>query len=360
MNTWFSVRASLALVTTCVPAFCQTAVASDGSGREPPRELPVDGDRVDGGDDGDSGTPAGARVDSVEQNPSDTGERLGDEAELARAITLYDSGQYQECADQLGRLLEPKAARPFGSPAVAENARLYLGACLLGAGQRARAEEVFREAIRQNPQMRTPDSLVFPETVVERFLRVREGMVEDIRRAEQRRMKDAENRAVRDEELREIQRKQMDQLIALATQQSVIEKRSRWVAAVPFGVGQFYNDQPGLGWVFLGTELALGATFATALIMDAWLASRSDEPTIDLPDLQRRQTNWRTVAGVSGWGLLGVGVLGIVEAQVSFTPEVATQRYRPLPPDLGWGPTTEKRSSWLAPQSPGLMLHGRF
>jgi hypothetical protein len=357
MNTRFSIRAALASVTICVPAFCQPNVVSKESRREP--SLGVE--QSSASERRDSGELVGTANERTEEtNPNDTGERLGDEAELARAVTLYDSGQYQECADQLGRLLDPKATKPLRSPAVAENARIYLGACLLGASQRAQAEEVFREAIRQNPQIRTPDSLVFPETVVERFLRVREGMVDDIRRAEQQRMKEAENRAARNEEQRELERKQIDQLIDLATQETVVEKRRRWVAAVPLGVGQFYNDDPALGWTLLGTELALSATFATALIMDAWFNSQSDNPTYNSADLRRRQTNWRTVAGVSGWALLGVGIVGIVEAQISFTPEVSTERYRPLPPNLGWSPKTDKRSSLLAPQSPGLVLQGRF
>ncbi len=324
-------------------------------------------DRADGrvarGEDELSAEPDRDGGSAVDQEGKSSTKRLGDEAELALVVTLYDAGQYQACAIRLGQLLDPGAREPLRVPTVVESARLYQGACLLGMGQPNQADEAFRDAIRQNPQIRTPDSLVFPVAVVERFLRVRERMVEEIRRAEQARMQKAEDAAAREELMREREQRQLTELLSLATRETVVEERSRWIAVLPFGVGQFQNENRGLGWTLLATELVLSASFITALFVDASLTSQSDDPRVDLPKLLAEQQDWRLVAGIAGWSLLGVATLGIVEAQIAFVPSVSRERYRPLPGRLGVSapnlrPLTASVETSIA--MPGVVVNGRF
>ncbi len=124
-----------------------------------------------------------------------------------------------------------------------ESARIYHAACLIGSGQNQLADEPLRAAIRQNPQMKPPDSLVFPPQVIDRFLRVRETMFDVIRKAEDERVKQAQEQARQQEERARANALRVAGLERLAQQETVITPQTRWLALVPFGVGQFQNGE---------------------------------------------------------------------------------------------------------------------
>lgn len=257
---------------------------------------------------------------------------LSDDAELARMVGLYEAGKYAECASDLGVLLEPSGPRPLREPEIIENARIYLAACLIGSGRIDQADGPLRDAILENPQMKTPDSLVFPPPVIERFLLVRETLTSEIEKAEEEaRAKAAAAAAIEaDRQRQEIER--VRALERLAQEETVVIQNRRWIAAVPFGVGQFQNGDDGLGWVFLTSEAILGATTLTALAMQTYL-------TLQASDLQNPENNsvletWNTLLDVGSYGLLSVAALGVIEAQLSFEPEVRFKKPRPLPPTL--------------------------
>jgi hypothetical protein len=261
-------------------------------------------------------------------------ERLGEEAELARGMGLYDTGQYSACVDAFERLLASEGHGRLHSPAKIESARTYHGACLIGVGRTTDAERVFRDAILENPQMKAPDGLLFPEAVVELFLRVRESMLDEIRRAEQQRLQAAEAHAVQEQKLRERERQRVEELGAVAEKETVVEHHHRWIATIPFGVGQFQNDSVGLGWFFLLTESAATGLLAGSLFFEEWYRSQSDDPRRDPDWLNGGIRNARRLQCVGGYGLLGLGLVGIVEAHLSFVPEVSSVRKRKLPENL--------------------------
>ena len=59
----------------------------------------------------------------------------------------------------------------------------------------------------------------------------------------------------------------------LASQESVVVRHSRWIAALPFGVGQFQNGQEGLGYALLVSEALLaGASITSGVIYMELLA----------------------------------------------------------------------------------------
>lgn len=290
--------------------------------------------------------PSGTLAQLPAKNAS--GESLGEEAELARATSLYDSGQYSACVDAFDRLLNPEQPRRLHSASIVENARVYHGACLIGVGRTTDAERVFREAILENPQMKTPDGLLFPESVVELFLRVREAMLDEIRRAEQKRMQDAEARANREQLLRVRERLRVEQLVAIAEKEIVIEQHQRWIATIPFGVGQFQNGSTGLGWAFLLSQTAMSGLLAGSLYMDAYYRSKSVDPSFDLDALNTGKRTARTLQMIGGYGLIGLAVVGIAEAQLSFVPERRSERKRQLPEHLK-DPQTKANSRALGP-----------
>jgi hypothetical protein len=285
---------------------------------------------------------------------------LSDEAELARVLSLYQAGKYSECASEFSALLARDGARRLRDREVIENARIYQAACFIGAGKPELADEPLRAAIRENMQMKPPDSLMFPPPVVERFLRVRQSLYEEIKRAEEKRValarRASEVQAAREAE----ENARVAELERLASREVVVVRNRRLVALVPFGVGQFQNGDEGLGWVFLTSEAALAATALTSLGMQTYLSLEASR--LRNPDNNSVLKTWSTLLNVSSYALFAVATAGIVQAQVSFVPEMREERYRPLPARL----RRRASSSAIAPAfvaAPGelfLGLSGKF
>lgn len=265
--------------------------------------------------------------------PSTEPAQLNDAAELARVVSLYEAGKYVECADSLHRLLATDSAHPLHVPDVIESARIYHAACLIGSAQNQLADEPLRAAIRQNPQMKPPDSLVFPPQVIERFLRVRETMFDVIRRAEDERVKRAQDLALLEAERANRERLRVAALERFAQQEAIIIPKTRWLALVPFGVGQFQNGEKALGYTFLTTETLLLGSMLTAMVVQSHLVFEASRVQPD-PSINGRLSNWYSAVKYSSYAWLGVSVAGIIEAQLSYVPERRQVRKRTLPPEL--------------------------
>jgi len=252
---------------------------------------------------------------------------------FARARAFYEAGQYAVCAHAFGELLDPSLPQHEQMGGRYEQALLYHGACLLGIGQPKQADERFREAIRRSPQIR-PNPLEFPAAVVSRFNGVRQTMLADVRKAEKARAERAKRLAEKAKHRRAVEQARLDRLIELASQERVEQRNSRWIAAVPFGVGQFQNDSPALGWVFLTTELAALAVTAGGLSYELELNARLGDQRVDTEDLNERRRVARTVWTASLHTFLGLAALGVTEAQLSYVPVFSGTRRRELSPDV--------------------------
>jgi hypothetical protein len=298
--------------------------------------------------------------------PAPATAKLSDRAELQKVIGLIDVGKYKECADTLAELLRPDSTRPLQDSDVIENARLYHAVCLINNGQPKLADEPLRAAIRANPQMKQPDSLVFGEQLLERYLQVREAMIGEIREAERKRAAEARaNALIRERELRDEQIR-VRGLERLAATQTVVVKNRRWIAMVPFGVGQFQNGDKSLGWVFFGAEAALGVTALTALAYETKRIGEAAEAKAQNKDptpINENVETWHTVLKVSSYGFLALAIGGIVEAQLSFVPEEKKTLPRPLPERLRPRPKSEvefRPQASVTPQGFELGFAGRF
>lgn len=290
---------------------------------------------------------------------------LSDDAELARIVSLVEAAKYEDCVARLDRLLDPNGARPLTNPDVVETARIYHATCLIGLGKPELADVPLRDAIRANPQMRAPDSLVFPPRVVERFLRVREGLYLELQAAEQEAIANARREAAEKQRRENDQRARMQALEDLARQEILIVENRRWIALLPFGAGQFQNDDRSLGWAFLGTELVLGAAALTALGVHTHLQANAGEvlnrQRSVSPSENDRAENWFLALKLTTYGLVGVHLLGVAEAQLSFVPQVRKVRMRPLPKLPG-----DRRAVVVVPdvavgsESFSLGVRGRF
>jgi hypothetical protein len=259
---------------------------------------------------------------------------LSDDAELARAVGLYDAGQYEDCARTFAALLDPRGSRPLRDVPILERARVYHAACLIGSGESDAADAPLRDAIRANPQMRAPDSLVFPPAVVDRFIRVRETLLQEIRAAEAARLREAEQRRQVELKRQLTEQARLRELERLAAEETILVTNRRWIAAVPFGVGQFQNGDDSLGWAFFGTEMLLSALVATGIAIELQNYARLDDPTLRKSDIVRNARIARDVWTVGLYSLGAIAGAGILEAQLSFQTEKRIVRPRSLPPAL--------------------------
>jgi hypothetical protein len=295
--------------------------------------------------------------------------RLSDEAELARVAGLYEAGKYSECSSEIERLLDPTGHTLLRQPAIVENARVYWAACLMGAGEGDAADAPLRAAIHENPQMKPPDSLVFPQPVIERFLKVRDSLVNEIRAAEQARILQAQAEARQRQQALARDRDRMRVLEKLAEQETLVFKNRRSLALVPFGVGQFQNREIGLGYTLLAGEVLLGSLSLTAIVVQSRLATQADNlrrsgSTVDEVRQEENRRTWSSVKIGSFWAFAALAVGGVVQAQLDFVPEFREVRRRPLPPELSPTglpkPTEVSATPYFDTTGGGLSVTGRF
>jgi hypothetical protein len=294
------------------------------------------------------------------------GDHLSDEAELSRVVGLYEAGKYAECSSEIYRLLDPTGRDPLRQPSIVENARVYWAACLLGAGQGDEADAPLRAAIHENPQMKPPDSLVFPAPVVERFLKVRDSLVNEIRAAEQARIRDAQAEARQRQQRLAEDRDRMQALEQLAQQETIVQRNSRAKAFIPFGFGQFQNREPGLGYTLLVSQAALASLSLSSIIVQSRLETEAHQlrriGTVNEALHQQTQSTWGTVRTLSFWGFAALAAGGILQAQLEFVPEFTETRARPLPPALVPKPKPAEVSAapYFDQTGGGLTVMGRF
>ncbi len=209
-------------------------------------------------------------------------------------------------------------------------ARKYLAASYLFVGRRADAERQFELLVRADPRYEL-DPIAFPTEVLDLFTVVRTRLETEIRTQELARL--AAEQAQRDRDSAEIRdaRARLARLVALARTETIEQRPSRWIATIPFGVGQFQNGNEGLGWAF-----ALLQTAALATSVITWTIHdnlpRDNTFTDDEDALARvtenflRVTNW-----IATGAFAALALAGIVEAHFSFRESITVQRQRPIP-----------------------------
>ena len=236
-----------------------------------------------------------------------------------------------------------------------------------GGGEREAADAPLRAAIHENPQMKPPDSLVFPGPVVERFLKVRDSLVNEIRAAEQARYKLAQEEARQRKQDLDRDRDRLRQLERLAEQESVVVRNRRVLSFVPFGVGQIQNREETLGYTLMASQVIFGGLSIAAIAMQSKLATEGENQARDgnVVDNAGLISGWGVVKRASAWTFVALAVGGVVQAQFAYVPEFRETRPRRLPPAV-LRPATGLRGvdvTWLPSVSStgaGLDLVGRF
>ncbi|MBT8450996.1 MAG: hypothetical protein KJO40_03400 [Deltaproteobacteria bacterium] len=262
-------------------------------------------------------------------------------SDFESARRSYDRQSYSKAARGLESLVGgvvPRAANPV----VRLEARKYLGATYLFLGKKDAAREQFRLLLEEDPDYDI-DPVAFPEAVVQTF----QGVQTKVRAERARRdaLELARRKRERSQEVEDLIRQQqrIEELEKLLSEQTVEKVNSRWIAAIPFGAGQFQNENRKLGIMFATTESAfLAASIATFIGHNSL---RDENPGPNEIDRARRVEKALRIGNwVSVGALLSFAVAGVVEAQVRFRPVIRSSRPRELP--------DERRS----PQSRGPQL----
>ena len=243
----------------------------------------------------------------------------------------YDRQSYAKAARGFESLVGGAVPRAQ-NPVVRLESRKYLGATYLFLDRKEDARQQFRLLLEEDPAYDI-DPVAFPEAVVTTFQQVQEEVKRE--RAAQEALDEARLERERAGELEELIRQQqrIEALEELAATEVVEKRNSRWIAALPFGIGQFQNENRRLGIMFATTQsIFLVSSIATFIGHNSL---RDENPSADQLDRARRVERALRIGNwVSVGALLSFYIAGVVEAQVRFKPVIRTERKRELPDPL--------------------------
>lgn len=225
-------------------------------------------------------------------------------------------------------------------------AHKYLGASLLFTGKNAEAEAEFEKLLKEDGNYEL-DPVTFPVEVLDVFSKVKARLAKE-------HINSGDKSAAKKPGPIDpaMQRATLEKLITEAETERIVHTHSRWIAAIPFGVGQFQNGKKNAAAAFLIAETLLLSVSVVSFALHNNLYSE----TVTNENRQQAQTI-ESVTRITNWISTGLFVAtaigGIVEAQVNFVPKRIELRKRPLP------------KSWyeqlnVAPTSNGLLLRAAF
>jgi hypothetical protein len=183
---------------------------------------------------------------------------------------------------------------------------------------------------------------------------------------DQRRTEDAKRRAAEEiasrharERAQAAERERLQRLIDLAGTERTVEQRSRVLAMVPFGVGQYQNGHDGLGLLLAVTEGVLLAGSITAFVFHENLRNQEPAPG-RFDDARLAEAASRYINQIS-FGLFAVvAITGVIDAQLRFQPTRVIEVRRPLPSDLENLDKSPRVSLGLGPTPLSLSLTTKF
>jgi hypothetical protein len=257
--------------------------------------------------------------------------RADDLSEFESARSRYDRHDYRRAVDAFRALVGGDPPRITNALLVLESRKYYAASLLfVGADEEARLQ--FRLLLQQEPDYAL-DPLAFPTEVVVLFESVKGQLRRDIDRRREAEANEQRAAAQEAEAARLKRRENLSRLRGLAESQTIEVRNSRWLASVPFGVGQFQNGQRGLG-----TALAMAESFAAATSVITYFGHQGlmgDKVTANNSDnLDQRERIWRAANWASFGTFAVLAIAGIVDAHVRYVPARVIQAPRPLPEDL--------------------------
>ena len=256
--------------------------------------------------------------------------RANDFDQFQNARVAYESLNHELAADLFRGLL--RDATPRDSRPLIIESRKYLAATLLFLGKAREAEQQLELLLEAEPDY-VLDPLAFPAEFGKTFAAVRMRLERKRElESEQRARKAAEQRsqlALDDRRRRE----RLKRIYELAATERVEQLRSRWIALLPFGIGQFQNDHDNLGLLLAVTQGTLLSAGIISYAVHQSLRDEHPEPSV-VSEAELAEGASRYVNQISLGLFTVVAVTGIIDAQVRFQPSRSFDRPRRLPPDL--------------------------
>jgi hypothetical protein len=251
--------------------------------------------------------------------------------DFQQARQAYESQDYALSAKLFEDLIGG-ATPKLSNRALQLESRKYLGASYLFLGRFQDAEKEFGNLLREDKSYKL-DPMAFPAEVQNTFNLVRQRLGWEEVQVEREKKRTEQLARQRDEEDAARKRQSLNRLAELAQNQTVERVNSRWIAMIPFGVGQYQNNHPNAGTFFLVTESSLLTLHIVSYFIHQDLEGQT--PTKDklgearVAEKAFRYTNWISL------GVFGVVVIaGIVDAQIRFNPKTTSERRRELPNDI--------------------------
>lgn len=264
----------------------------------------------------------------------------GDEAgELDKAHGAYVAHKYDEAEARLRTLLDPATGAIKDSDNLAD-ARMYLGAVLVAQGRPADADAQFEQLLLDKPDYQ-PDPLRVALPAIDAFIDTRTRVREKLAAMQAESVRRAQEERARLEAQRQLSARHLALVEKLARQEVVVRSNSRWVALLPFGVGQFQNGQEGWGWVFLASESMLAVGSVVGAVVSVYDEAQRNDATLRNDGTAGAYTQRAQIAAVTGdlfaAGFYAVAMAGVLQAQIAFVPERVRIRKRE-PQELTWRP----------------------
>lgn len=254
-------------------------------------------------------------------------------SDLEKAHNAYVAHKYEDAETRLRALLDSGELKDPDSIA---DARMYLGAVLLAEKKDEEAAKTFEKLLSDYPEYRA-DPLRVSLEAQDALTDARARMSEKLAAMQAEKVRQAQAAQAKLEEEKQRQARRLAMLEELARTEVVVERHSRWLALVPFGVGQFQNGQTAEGWLFLIGEGLLGGGSVVASGLSYYYVKKAYElqgtvqnSTANGYDQASRLS--AVTADVLAGGFVLSAIAGIVHAQATFVPEKVETRKRELPP----------------------------
>ncbi len=229
--------------------------------------------------------------------------------ELGRGA--YEHGDYQGAIDTLRPLLYPTIE--LGNEEAVVEAHRLLALCYFFEKNEKLAEEEVSALLAMRPSYQL-DPIVDPPVAVRFFQTVRQKQEERLRQIRERQLEEAQRAALEEA-------KKQAQVRARAKEIYVdrrVERHSRLIATIPFGVGQVQNGNRGLAIFLAVSEVLLGtASLSLFVAIDQNYPNgrfqHGQEGTVSALQISQQ---------VTGWGFWATVAAGIIDAHVRYKPFV--------------------------------------